>query len=48
VNLIDKEYKETFDYLGSHSKRDEDKLAKMNVKLIFVYKFSIGFKAGLF
>lgn len=33
VNLVDKKYKETFDYLGSHSKRDEDKLAKMNVKL---------------
>lgn len=33
VNLVSKEYKETFDYLGSHSKRDEDKLAKMNVKL---------------
>lgn len=33
VNLVGKEYKETFDYLGSHSKRDEDKLAKMNVKL---------------
>ncbi len=33
VNLVSKEYKETFDYLGSHSKRNEDKLAKMNVKL---------------
>lgn len=33
VNLAEKEYKETFDYLGSHSKRDEDKLARMNVKL---------------
>jgi flavin reductase (DIM6/NTAB) family NADH-FMN oxidoreductase RutF len=33
VNLVSKEYKETFDYLGSHSKRDEDKLAKMNIKL---------------
>lgn len=33
VNLVDKEYKETFDYLGSHSKRDEDKLAIMDVKL---------------
>jgi flavin reductase (DIM6/NTAB) family NADH-FMN oxidoreductase RutF len=33
VNLVDRNYKETFDYLGSHSKRDEDKLAKMNVKL---------------
>lgn len=33
VNLVQEEYKETFDYLGSHSKRDEDKLIKMNVKL---------------
>jgi flavin reductase (DIM6/NTAB) family NADH-FMN oxidoreductase RutF len=33
VNLVDKKYKETFDYLGSHSKRDEDKLAAMNVRL---------------
>lgn len=33
VNLVGKDYKETFDYLGSHSKRDEDKLTKMNVKL---------------
>jgi len=33
VNLVDKAYKETFDYLGSHSKRDEDKLTKMDVKL---------------
>lgn len=33
VNLVDKKYKETFEYLGSHSKRDEDKLKKMNVKL---------------
>jgi len=33
VNLVDKDYKEEFDYLGSKSKRDEDKLAKMNVKL---------------
>jgi flavin reductase (DIM6/NTAB) family NADH-FMN oxidoreductase RutF len=33
VNLVDKDYKATFDYLGTHSKRDEDKLAKMNVKL---------------
>jgi flavin reductase (DIM6/NTAB) family NADH-FMN oxidoreductase RutF len=33
VNLVDSKYKETFDYLGSHSKRDEDKLTKMNVKL---------------
>lgn len=33
VNLVDKEYKETFDYLGSHSKRDEDKIKVANVKL---------------
>lgn len=33
VNLVDKSYKDTFDYLGSHSKRDGDKLAAMNVKL---------------
>ncbi|MBV5342974.1 flavin reductase, partial [bacterium] len=33
VNLVDRSYKETYDYLGSHSKRDEDKLAIMNVKL---------------
>jgi flavin reductase (DIM6/NTAB) family NADH-FMN oxidoreductase RutF len=33
VNLVDKSYQETFNYLGGHSKRDEDKLSKMNVKL---------------
>lgn len=33
VNLVDKDYQKTFDYLGSHSKRDEDKLAVMNVSL---------------
>ena len=33
VNLVDKNYQETFDYLGSHSKRDEDKLEVMKVKL---------------
>lgn len=33
VNIVDKNYKEVFDYLGCHSKRDEDKLTKMNVKL---------------
>jgi len=32
VNLVPKEYSEIFNYLGSHSGRDEDKLAKMNVK----------------
>lgn len=33
VNLVDKDYEETFYYLGTHSKRDEDKLAKKNVNL---------------
>lgn len=33
VNLVDKSYQEAFDYLGSKSKRDGDKLAAMNVKL---------------
>ncbi|MFZ7120867.1 MAG: flavin reductase family protein [Eubacteriaceae bacterium] len=33
VNLVGEEYKEVFNYMGSHSKRDEDKLEKMNVKL---------------
>lgn len=33
VNLVDKSYEETFDYLGSHSKRDEDKLKIKNVQL---------------
>ena len=33
VNLVDINYQETFDYLGSHSKRDGDKLAAMKVKL---------------
>lgn len=33
VNLVDKEYKETFNYLGNHSKRDQDKLRILNVKL---------------
>lgn len=33
VNLAGKEYKETFYYLGSHSKREVDKLVKMNVRL---------------
>lgn len=33
VNIADKSYQETFDYLGKYSKRDEDKLAKMQVKL---------------
>jgi len=33
VNLVAEDYKETFDYLGSVSKRDEDKLSKKNVNL---------------
>ena len=33
VNLVDKSYQETFDYLGSHSKRDGDKLAEKKVRL---------------
>lgn len=33
VNLVDKYYQEIFDYLGSHSGRDGDKLAAMNVRL---------------
>jgi flavin reductase (DIM6/NTAB) family NADH-FMN oxidoreductase RutF len=33
VNLVDKSYEETFNYLGSHSKRDGDKLAVMKVNL---------------
>lgn len=33
VNLVDSGYADTFDYLGSHSKSDEDKLAKMRVRI---------------
>ena len=33
VNIPEKSYKETFDYLGSVSKRDCDKLKEKNVKL---------------
>lgn len=33
VNLVDKSYQETLNYLGSHSKRDGDKLATMNVQM---------------
>lgn len=33
VNLVERSYKEIFDYLGSHSKRDGDKLAAMDVRL---------------
>lgn len=33
VNIVEESYKEKFDYLGSNSKRDGDKIAKMDVKL---------------
>lgn len=33
VNLVDRSYAKTFQYLGTHSKRDGDKLAECNVKL---------------
>lgn len=33
VNLVTKEQKEMFDYLGSHSGRDEDKFLKLNIKV---------------
>ena len=33
VNLVSGSFRETFDYLGSHSRRDEDKLARMQVRL---------------
>jgi len=33
VNLVDESYQETFAYLGSHRKRDGDKLAVAKVKL---------------
>ncbi|GAU79647.1 flavin reductase family protein [Fusibacter sp. 3D3] len=33
VNLVGKEYQDTFDYLGKNSKRDGDKLAFKNVQL---------------
>ena len=33
VNIPDADYKEVFDYMGSKSKRDTDKLKDMNVKL---------------
>lgn len=32
VNIVTKEQKEMFDYLGSHSGRDEDKFLKLNIK----------------
>lgn len=33
VNLVSKEQKEAFEYFGTHSGRDEDKLEKMNTSL---------------
>ena len=33
VNLVEKSYKPVFDHLGSHSRRDGDKLSEMNVRL---------------
>ncbi len=33
VNLVDERNKAAFDYLGSHSKRDEDKLSKAAIRL---------------
>jgi Conserved protein/domain typically associated with flavoprotein oxygenases, DIM6/NTAB family len=33
VNIVDKSYKETFDFLGKYSKRDCNKLADMKVNL---------------
>jgi flavin reductase (DIM6/NTAB) family NADH-FMN oxidoreductase RutF len=33
VNLVTEEQKEMFDYLGSHSGKDEDKFAKLNIKV---------------
>ncbi|AYD39538.1 flavin reductase family protein [Clostridium fermenticellae] len=33
VNLVGNEQKEMFDYLGSHSGRDEDKFSKFNIKV---------------
>jgi len=34
ILLGKKECQEMFDYLGSHSKRDEDKLAAMDVRMV--------------
>ncbi|MDD3225831.1 MAG: flavin reductase family protein [Clostridium sp.] len=33
VNIVTKDQKEVFDYLGSHSGRDEDKFSKLNIKV---------------
>ena len=34
VNIVTKEQKEMFEYLGSHSGRDEDKFSKINVRTL--------------
>ncbi len=33
VNLVNEKYRETFNYLGKHSKRDGDKISAMKIKL---------------
>lgn len=33
VNIVTKEQKEMFDYLGSHSGREEDKFSKLNINI---------------
>jgi flavin reductase (DIM6/NTAB) family NADH-FMN oxidoreductase RutF len=33
INLVDKKHEDIFNYLGSHSKRDGDKLSAVNVQL---------------
>lgn len=33
INLVPEDMKEAFDYLGSHSGRDGDKLAKLNLRI---------------
>jgi len=40
VNLVSKDNKELFDYLGSHSGRDEDKLAAVGAKLAEAVKIN--------
>jgi flavin reductase (DIM6/NTAB) family NADH-FMN oxidoreductase RutF len=40
VNLVPKRMKETFNYLGSHSGRDEDKLEKIGVNLAEAVKIN--------
>ncbi|WP_373898643.1 flavin reductase family protein [Haloimpatiens sp. FM7315] len=33
VNIVTEDQKDIFDYMGSHSGRDEDKFAKLNIKV---------------